>query len=120
VLQDPLTITVLKKYHPKKNIRSLLERLRAVIKLPKDDQSGSVRIGHAAFADFLTDKARCLDHRFLIDPNEAHGAVFKASIHSLDSSFEKLGRDIRGLGQLGATKNELDKALVRKRLPPSL
>ena len=53
-------------------IPTTLRHLHSVLLIPNDG-SKEIRIFHKSFPDFLQDRGRCSDSRFLIDPSVHHG-----------------------------------------------
>lgn len=71
LLQDPLSLDDLSTVLGFKPhlIRSLLNDLHSVLIVPPPhDKKGVIRTIHASFHDFLTDGARCLDARMMVQP----------------------------------------------------
>ncbi|TDL15727.1 hypothetical protein BD410DRAFT_796117 [Rickenella mellea] len=91
------------------DVRGALMHLHSVIKVPTADEpykeedepnrrgkgpSKTIEIFHKSFHDYLTDPARCTDHRFFISPPLQHRIIastcLNAMINSLESALSHL------------------------------
>jgi hypothetical protein len=77
-LQEPLSVSSLACLlnEDERILRLDLEALSAVLVVP-ESSSGTIRVFHQSFVDFLLDSTRCKDSRFLIKAvgEEFHGAL---------------------------------------------
>jgi hypothetical protein len=67
LLQSPLSIADICQLLLCKRtaVNSYLKRFHSVIAIPREDPTGAVRVIHASFHDFLTDRTRCPDGLFV-------------------------------------------------------
>ncbi len=68
LLRDPLSLGDLAIFLSMTvdDIRKALHHLHSVLLIP-DDPSESVRFFHKSFPDFIRDRSRCTDERFLVE-----------------------------------------------------
>ena len=124
-LLSPLSLLSLARLLPKltqdvdqtvKDLHSTLEDLYSILDIP-EDQSLPIRLHHPSFRDFLLDKNRCNDSRFLVDEKKAHEALAAACVQLMSESLEK---DICGLHSPGTPAREVQQETIRQHLPLEL
>jgi len=93
-----------------------LHDLHSILDVPKD-QFRPIRLHHPSFRDFLLNKNRCNDPRFLVDEKKAHQALADFCIKLMS---EGLKEDICDLHSPGALAKEVTPEAVRQRLPMEL
>lgn len=87
-------------------IRSSLSKLNSILFLPSNDQDDeAIRIHHASFPDFLTDRTRCEDERFFIDSKTHHNAL---TIYCLEMMLRYLQPNICKLPNTSAFNSKTD------------
>ncbi|EMD36498.1 hypothetical protein CERSUDRAFT_138171 [Gelatoporia subvermispora B] len=86
VLRESLTVTALGELigMPTEDIRSMLERLHAVVYTPAQNESGAITTFHASFEDYLTSPARAPE-TFRINHSDGHEALANACIRIMAS-----------------------------------
>ena len=101
VLESPLTVQSLdallkspmESIEPlMKGIRPSLDDLHAIIDVPADipaDWTQSVRLHHRSFNDFLLDRTRCTDKKFLVDGAQANYIVTKQCLEIMRRFFQQ-------------------------------
>jgi len=93
-------------------ISTTLASLRSVLSVP-ENEGHPVRIFHPSFRDFLLDPQRCLDSRFLIDPKEAHIALFRNCIKLL----AELRQDLCNLREPGISVGDIPEHIIQRYIP---
>jgi WD40 repeat protein len=116
ILFDSLSATALTRLLAVDEINATLEPLRSVLNVPEDETS-PVQLFHLSFRDFLLDKNRCPDTRFLIDEKTAHNNLF---ICCLNLMSKNLRRDMCELRLPGALAVEVEKSKVEGHVPPEV
>jgi len=101
---------------PQDDLDQTLDDLHSILDVPKD-QSRSIRLHHPSLRDFLLDKNRCNDPRFLVDEKKVHEALANSCIQLMS---EGLRTDICDLHSPGALAKEVTLETVRQRLPMEL
>ncbi|EMD36360.1 hypothetical protein CERSUDRAFT_155994 [Gelatoporia subvermispora B] len=86
VLRESLTVTALGELigMSTQNIRSMLERLHAVVYTPMQDDRGTITTFHASFEDYLTSPGRAPE-AFRIHHSDGHEALASACIRVMAS-----------------------------------
>lgn len=76
-LQNPLSLTELSQLLclTRGHVAERLMGFHSVLAIPREDKTGVIRIIHASFHDFLTDKTRCLDPRLLVHGASQHQEI---------------------------------------------
>ena len=90
---NPLPMEALSTLLRGSNISTTLCFLHSLLLVP-DSKANPVQAFHKSFPDFLTDKGRCKDERFFINPSVHHQDIL---LSCLDLMEEKLERNICGL-----------------------
>jgi hypothetical protein len=80
-------------------VNHCLKKFHSVLAIPREDHTGVVRIIHAAFHDFLTDRTRCSDRLFVqpaLQHQEITISLFKYMMSHLpeDAEDDKVTSDI--------------------------
>ena len=75
------------------HISTTLRFLHSLLNVP-DDEDEPIRVFHKSFPDFLTDRTRCKDDRFFIDPTVHHENIL---FSCLDLMKTRLKKNICGL-----------------------
>jgi NACHT domain len=89
----------------------ILTHLHSVLIVP-ESESEPIRILHKSFADFITDKERCLDAQHFIDPPPHHSLL---GIHCLKMMKMRLMKNICNLPRY-AMNNNVEDLLARREL----
>ena len=87
----PLSVNVLSellKNSDTSTISISLQPLHSVIHAP-DNMTDPVHIYHKSFPDFLTDKNRCIDNQFFIDPSIGHKEILLACLDVMKRGLER-------------------------------
>jgi hypothetical protein len=107
-LANPLTISAISQLLevPLDEARDMLESLRAVLNVPKDDRR-AVRVFHKSFHDFLLDEKRCTDVRFHIREEELHTLLAERCLSVMEKNLK---RDICGLRKPGILIEDIKQA----------
>ncbi len=82
-LREPLSVSNLAAFLDMKleDIQSALGDLHSVVLVPDDREDRvPVRFFHKSFPDFIQDKSRCMDERFLVDV-DVHEGLHGAAMH---------------------------------------
>ena len=120
VLEDPLSINSIANLLeiPKEAVRCQLDSLHSVLHVPRDE-SGSVRLLHLSFRDFLVDPEKRGKSPFWIDEQAAHQRIVTKCLQ-LMSGQKGLKQNICNLLSPGTFRDEIDKRIVNENLPPEL
>ena len=84
---------LLRNYGTPSHISSTLRFLHSLLNVP-DGEDEPIRVFHKSFPDFLTDRTRCKDDRFFVDPSAHHEEILFSSLHLMK---ERLRKNICGL-----------------------
>ena len=87
---NPLPMKALSTLLGISNISTPLRFLHSLLLVP-NNQANSIRVLHKSFPDFLTDKGRCRDERFSINPSVYHQEIL---FYCLSLMKKKLKRNI--------------------------
>ncbi|OBT75575.1 hypothetical protein VF21_05831 [Pseudogymnoascus sp. 05NY08] len=116
ILLSPLPVASLAKVisTPTTQVTQTLERLQAILDVPKDIAS-SIRLHHPSFRDFLLSKDRCKE--FWVDGKEAHQTLATGCIQLMSQTLKK---DICEMHAPGSQASQVDSSWIEKRLPPEV
>ena len=89
----------------------MLERLQAILDVPKD-VGGFLRLHHPSFRDFLLSKDRYAD--FWVDEKEAHQILATGCIQLISQTLKK---DICEMHTPSSQASQVEKSLIEKCLP---
>ena len=70
------------------HISTTLRFLHSLLNVP-DSEDEPIRVFHNSLPDFLTDRARCKDERFFIDPSVHHEGIFFSCLHLMGRRLKK-------------------------------
>ena len=70
------------------HISTTLRFLHSVLNVP-DSEDEPIRVFHKSFSDFLTDRTRCKDDRFFIDPATHHENILFSCLDLMEKSLKK-------------------------------
>ena len=70
------------------HISTTLRFLHSVLNVP-DSEDEPIRVFHKSFPDFLTDRTRCKDDRFFIDPATRHENILFSCLDLMEKSLKK-------------------------------
>ena len=120
ILEDPLSISSIANLLeiPKEAVRCQLDSLHSVLHVPRDE-SGSVRLLHLSFRDFLVDPEKRKKSPFWIDEQATHQRIVTKCLQ-LMSGQKGLSQNICNLPNPGTLRDEIDKRTVKENLPPEL
>jgi hypothetical protein len=99
LLQTPLTLTSLSQLlcRTRGNVNGLLSKFHSVLAIPREGETGVIRIIHASFHDFLTNGERCPGN-FLVQPASHHQKIvmllFTCMMKSLRGEVDDVLNDI--------------------------
>jgi hypothetical protein len=85
--------TLLRNCGTPSHISTTLRFLHSLLNVP-DSEDEPIRVFHKSFPDFLTDRSRCKDERFFVDPSVHHEDIL---ISCLDLMKQRLKKNICGL-----------------------
>lgn len=110
LLYDPLPVVVLERWLQVKQGRAkrVLRLLGSVIVTPQNDCE-VVRAFHPSFPDFVTNRLRCSDEQFFIDPADHHQRLVLACFKCMAS----LKRDICEIKDPSKLNSEIDDLQAR-------
>ena len=80
------------------HISTTLDSLHSLLDVP-DSEDEPIRVFHKSFPDFLTDRTRCKDARFFVDPPVLHEVIL---FSCLDLMKERLKKNLCGLDDYAA------------------
>ena len=69
-------------------ISTTLRFLHSLLNVP-DNEDGPVRVFHKSFPDFLTDRTRCKDQRFFVDPSVHHADILFSCLGLMEKRLKK-------------------------------
>ena len=120
ILEDPLSISSIANLLEiqKEAVRCQLDSLHSVLHVPRDE-SGSVRLLHLSFRDFLVDPEKRGKSPFWIDEQAAHRRIVAKCLR-LMSGQKGLRQNICNLLSPGTFRDEIDNRTVNDNLPPEL
>ena len=84
---------LVRSYGTPSHIYTTLDSLHSLLDVP-DSEDDPIRVFHKSFPDFLTDRMRCKDNRFFVDPSIHHEAIL---FSCLDLMKDRLKKNICGL-----------------------
>ena len=93
------------------HISITLRFLHSLLNVP-DSEDEPIRVFHKSFPDFLTDRTRCKDERFFIDPSAHHESIL---ISCLDLMEKHLKRNICDLDDHAALSQVEDLSVRREK-----
>ena len=70
------------------HISTTLRFLHSLLNVP-DNEDEPIRVFHKSFPDYLTDRARCKDERFFIDPSVHHEDILFSCLDLMEERLEK-------------------------------
>ena len=70
------------------HISTTLRFFHSLLNVP-DSEDESIRVFHKSFPDFLTDRARCKDERFFIDPSVHHENILFSCLDLMKKHLKK-------------------------------
>ena len=70
------------------HVSTTLRFLHSLFNVP-DSEDEPIRVFHNSLPDFLTDRARCKDERFFIDPSVHHKGIFFSCLHLMGRRLKK-------------------------------
>jgi hypothetical protein len=98
---DPLSMKTLselvKDCGTPSRISNTLRQFHSLLRVPGNIEVDPIRVFHKSFPDFLTDRERCKDERFFVDPPVHHINIL---FSCLDIMKKKLRRNICRFGRL--------------------
>jgi len=95
ILFSPLSPLSLERLlrRPENDVVNTLDNLHSIVDVPQDT-SGTIRLHHPSFRDFLLNKERCNDPRFAVEEKEAHETLADSCLQLMS---ENLARNSCGL-----------------------
>ena len=93
------------------HISAILRFLHSLLNVP-DSEDEPIRVFHKSFPDFLTDRVRCKDERFFIDPLIHHEGIL---LSCLDLMEKRLTRNICDLDDHAALSQVEDLSVRREK-----
>ena len=70
------------------HISTTLRFLHSLLNVP-DGEDEPIRVFHKSFPDFLTDRTRCKDDRFFVDPADYHEEILFSCLDLMESCLKK-------------------------------
>ena len=70
------------------HISATLRFLHSLLNVP-DGEDEPIRVFHKSFPDFLTDRTRCKDERFFVDPSVHHGNILFSCLGLMEKRLKK-------------------------------
>ncbi|KAL9045426.1 MAG: hypothetical protein Q9214_001526 [Letrouitia sp. 1 TL-2023] len=118
VLSDILSVSTLSNLLglSRRQVEAAISPLHSLLNVPNDPHS-PVRLLHPSFRDFLLDKDRCKDDRFLVDRGDANKSLASACLQLL---VKTLKEDICDLKAPGATVSDLQPHVIDSHLPKDI
>ncbi|KAI9690169.1 MAG: hypothetical protein M1822_009130 [Bathelium mastoideum] len=115
ILFSPLSVHALGRLLSltRENIDQTIEDLHSILDIPKDEMR-SLRLHHPSFRDFLLNKDRCMDTRFLVNEKQAHYTLTFCCLQ-LMSSFLK--QDICDARLPGGLVTSVEASRIEQCLP---
>jgi hypothetical protein len=113
---EPLSVSNIAKLLGKdiEALNRTLSNLHSVLHVP-EAESGTVRLLHPSFRDFLLDQKRCSNLQFYIDEKLVHRDMY---MNCLRVMSQYLRRDICNLRRPGADISELSRSEVDRHIQP--
>jgi len=113
---EPLSVSSLVRLLGKEveTLNRTLSNLHSVFHVP-ESESGTVRLLHPSFRDFLLDQKRCSNPHFYIDEKLVHREMY---MNCLRVMSQHLRRDICNIGYPGADISELSRSEVDRHIQP--
>ena len=98
------------------DVNRWLRNLHAVLNVPSDPNA-SVRLLHKSFSDFLLGHEGTVTDNFRVDPAETHAMLASKCIQRMEN---RLSKDICRFRDPGKSRDEIDKAIIARHIPPDL
>jgi hypothetical protein len=98
------------------DINRWLRNLHAVLNIPRNHEA-PVGILHKSFADFLLGQEGTGTADFRVDAEEIHAMLASKCIRRMENG---LGKDICSVRDPGKSRDEIDKAVIVRHIPPDL
>lgn len=113
---EPLSVSTLVKILGKdvESFFRTLSNLHSVLNVP-EVESGTVRLLHPSFRDFILDQKRCSNPQFYINEKLAHREMYMNCLRVMSQSLQ---RDICNLRRPGAELSELSRSEVDRHIQP--
>ena len=80
--------TLLRNCGTPSHISTTLRFLHSLLNVP-DSEDEPIRVFHKSFPDFLTDRSRCKDDRFFVDPLVHHGDILLSCLDLMKKRLKK-------------------------------
>ena len=91
-LQDRLSVTdlghLLQEHNNHNDVKSTLADLHSIVLVP-DDDAQAIRMLHPSFFDFLTDRSRCRNPKFMVDTRLQHTLLARACLRVMCSRLDR-------------------------------
>lgn len=115
---EPLSVSSLVRILGKdvETLNRTLSNLHSVFDVP-EAESGTVRLLHPSFRDFLLDQKRCSNPQFYIDEKLVHREMYMNCLRVMSTH---LRRDICNLQRPGADISELSRSQVDRHIQPHI
>jgi hypothetical protein len=104
LLSNPLSTKALSDLLGISNIPSTLRSLHSLLLVPMDEATPT-RVFHKSFPDFITDRSRCQDLRFFVEPKVHHAEIMLSCLKLMK---ERLRRNICNLDDYAALSEVKD------------
>ena len=95
---------LLKHYGTPSHISTTLRFLHSLLNVP-DSEDEPIRAFHKSFPDFLTDRARCKDERFFIDPSVHHEDILFSCLDLMKKRLKKNICDLKDYAVLSEVED---------------
>ncbi|KAH8807393.1 hypothetical protein F5884DRAFT_341401 [Xylogone sp. PMI_703] len=93
-----------------------LEGLHSVLDIAENPNT-PIQLVHPSFRDFLLNRQRCTDPRFLISGDDTHTELFKRCLWVLSNSLK---RDICNLNDEGIETSDISRPQIKEHIPLSV
>jgi hypothetical protein len=97
-------------------IHDTLDDIHAILDIPVD-KTGSIRLHHPSFRDFLLDRERCGDSNLHVNEKEAHKRLAESCVQLMSTSLEE---NVCKIQVPGTLVTEVERSQVEQCLPPEV
>lgn len=112
VMLDVMPAEALAKLLEIRDVRPTLHSLRSVLNVP-EIESQPVRIFHPSFREFLLEKQRCTDPRFLIHGKESHITLFRNCMRLIS----EIKPNVCNLQEPQVSCNDISQDVIQSNIP---
>ena len=110
LMANPLSMKALSDLLDISDISSTLRSLHSLLLVPIDEVT-PIHVFHKSFPDFITDRNRCKDQRFFVDPNVHHAEILLSCLKFMK---ERLRRNICNLDDYAVPSRVKDLSARKK------